>query len=625
VGNITCTGSITTSSLYASGNVSVNSTLYCSGISPNGNNQIMISTGSQNLHLGLNCNKLTATGDIVMNYSSSSSNVYVCNGNFGVSTGSIYCPSGNMYCNSIISSSNVQTNQIQPNGNSSISLSTLSDPQHLYLNDSKGSTSGDIHMNTGSNNSNVYIDNGSLNISSGNLNSASGNLNIPAGNLNVTGNVYCNWITPTLGIQTNQIQPHNNATLSVSTLNDPQHLYLNDSKGSTSGDIHMNYGSTNSNVYIDNGSLNISAGNLNITNGNLNISGGNLNLNNSNMNINSGSLYCPTIYLSSSLETNQIQPNGNSTLSMSTYSNAQNLYLNNGKGSTSGDIHMNYGSTNSNVYIDNGGLIAGNSTFSNVTISGNLSIIPQSLFTLGSPATGSLYCDTIQPNGNNPISLSTYSNAQHLYLNDLKGSTSGDIHMNYSSTNSNVIIDSGNLSLNNGAVVVNSTGTMMYGSYNNLNLRSFSNFAGIYYNGGNGNCPLYVENLSNTAYGVYLAYNSNSWVSVSDSRLKTNLVNLTGCLEGISGINSYTFNKLTNKTGPGDDGISHIGFIAQEVQAVYPQLIDVGDDGFLGVKYAEVTAVLAGAVNELNAIVKQQAVLIAQLQSQISQLMNVTT
>ena len=43
-----------------------------------------------------------------------------------------------------------------------------------------------------------------------------------------------------------------------------------------------------------------------------------------------------------------------------------------------------------------------------------------------------------------------------------------------------------------------------------------------------------------------------------------------------------------------------IGVIAQEVQAVYPELVKMGDNGYLAVNYPKLTAVLLQSIKEMN-------------------------
>jgi len=66
-------------------------------------------------------------------------------------------------------------------------------------------------------------------------------------------------------------------------------------------------------------------------------------------------------------------------------------------------------------------------------------------------------------------------------------------------------------------------------------------------------------------------------------------------------MNGYTFDW---KEGI-EDIVSHtghdIGVKAQEVQAMYPELVHERDNGYLAVDYIKLTAVLLQAVKELNA------------------------
>ena len=49
----------------------------------------------------------------------------------------------------------------------------------------------------------------------------------------------------------------------------------------------------------------------------------------------------------------------------------------------------------------------------------------------------------------------------------------------------------------------------------------------------------------------------------------------------------------------------HYGFIAQELQEIYPDLVVEGEDGYLGVNYIEIIPLLVRSIQELNAKVEQ--------------------
>jgi hypothetical protein len=53
-------------------------------------------------------------------------------------------------------------------------------------------------------------------------------------------------------------------------------------------------------------------------------------------------------------------------------------------------------------------------------------------------------------------------------------------------------------------------------------------------------------------------------------------------------------------------GGRQIGVIAQEIQAVYPELVMEGGNGYLSVNYPKLTAVLLQSVKELKALILSQ-------------------
>lgn len=84
----------------------------------------------------------------------------------------------------------------------------------------------------------------------------------------------------------------------------------------------------------------------------------------------------------------------------------------------------------------------------------------------------------------------------------------------------------------------------------------------------------------------------------SDVRLKKNIATLTGVLGKISQLRgvSYEFiDQHVSATGP------QIGVIAQELQKVYPELVNQAKDGYLAVNYTMLTAVLIQATKEQQA------------------------
>ena len=85
---------------------------------------------------------------------------------------------------------------------------------------------------------------------------------------------------------------------------------------------------------------------------------------------------------------------------------------------------------------------------------------------------------------------------------------------------------------------------------------------------------------------------ANSFVYVSDKRLKDNIVAISDPLEKVRNLNGYTF---TWKK----DGKADIGVIAQEVETVFPQLVHTDPDGMKSVEYGNLIAPVIEAIKEL--------------------------
>lgn len=117
------------------------------------------------------------------------------------------------------------------------------------------------------------------------------------------------------------------------------------------------------------------------------------------------------------------------------------------------------------------------------------------------------------------------------------------------------------------------------------------------------NNSFYVQNGAN---GVILARDASSWSSASDKRLKDitgSIDNAVSSLLTLSTI-KHTYKSDINKT-------EHLGLIAQEIQEVFPQVVDkytIKEDEtkteYLSVRYTELVPVLVAAIQELEARLK---------------------
>lgn len=91
-------------------------------------------------------------------------------------------------------------------------------------------------------------------------------------------------------------------------------------------------------------------------------------------------------------------------------------------------------------------------------------------------------------------------------------------------------------------------------------------------------------------------YTTTGWVHSSDARLKTNIKPLENSLDKILHLNGVSYNW---KTTPNDD--KQIGFIAQDVERVFPEVVVIDKEGNYGMAYQNLAAPMVEAIKELNA------------------------
>jgi len=89
----------------------------------------------------------------------------------------------------------------------------------------------------------------------------------------------------------------------------------------------------------------------------------------------------------------------------------------------------------------------------------------------------------------------------------------------------------------------------------------------------------------------------SSWTTVSDVRLKKDIRALGPTLDKVVALRGVRYHTLQENTS--DAG--HIGFIAQEMEKEFPEIVVTGKDGYKGIDYGKVTPVLIEAVKDLKA------------------------
>ena len=92
---------------------------------------------------------------------------------------------------------------------------------------------------------------------------------------------------------------------------------------------------------------------------------------------------------------------------------------------------------------------------------------------------------------------------------------------------------------------------------------------------------------------LYLSGTANAanFNTTSDATLKTNVETLTGSLDAVKALRGVSYDWI-------DSGSSEVGVIAQEVEAVVPDVVSTNDQGIKSVKYGNLVGVLIEAIKE---------------------------
>jgi hypothetical protein len=122
--------------------------------------------------------------------------------------------------------------------------------------------------------------------------------------------------------------------------------------------------------------------------------------------------------------------------------------------------------------------------------------------------------------------------------------------------------------------------------------------------------PIYIQ--ANAANGVYLSVGATSFTGNSDERLKNINSNIENALDKISTLRAVNFSWKSDETNK-----ENLGLIAQDVEQVFPQVIDkvklpskvdeeqTDDTEYLGIRYTELVPVLVKAIQELKAEINE--------------------
>lgn len=140
----------------------------------------------------------------------------------------------------------------------------------------------------------------------------------------------------------------------------------------------------------------------------------------------------------------------------------------------------------------------------------------------------------------------------------------------------------------------------------------------------NGNVGIGTTNPG--SYKLYVsgsAFATGSWVS-SDKRYKNNIKRIDSALDKINAINGVTYGFKQKTINDIDFSElkqgNHLGFIAQDIEKVFPELVKKDDEGYYAVNYDGLIPVLVEAIKEQEGVIDEQEEEILQQKEQITDL-----
>ena len=134
---------------------------------------------------------------------------------------------------------------------------------------------------------------------------------------------------------------------------------------------------------------------------------------------------------------------------------------------------------------------------------------------------------------------------------------------------------------------LNVNGTAKFDNPNGITLASSTQFRQIYFDGFSN---LYFWNGSNQS----LLTSAGVWQNASDVSIKKEITDIKYGLSDLMLLNPRSYKMKT-------DDLEQIGFIAQEVEKIIPEIVNSDNKGMKGLSYGNMVALLVKAIQELKA------------------------
>jgi hypothetical protein len=170
-----------------------------------------------------------------------------------------------------------------------------------------------------------------------------------------------------------------------------------------------------------------------------------------------------------------------------------------------------------------------------------------------------------------------------------------DVMANLNLSNASLYSNSNIISLNTGTTTTSSTSlSTIGGSSTHINVNNLANTI-TFTTAGTQSFQVNSSGLASFASDVTVGGTLyvNGFVNSSDKQLKSNIVTFSTSIDDVLKLQPCHFTwKSTGK--------SDIGFIAQDVQSVWPELTEVDPNGSLGIAYSRFVPLLLESIRELN-------------------------
>ena len=208
---------------------------------------------------------------------------------------------------------------------------------------------------------------------------------------------------------------------------------------------------------------------------------------------------------------------------------------------------------------------------------------------------------SLVPGTNGTLNLGSSGNKwSNLYANTVNATTGGITTVNATTVNATTVNATTVNAPTVGTTTVNATtvnATTLNGALTSSQVTTALGYTPLGSAGGSVG-PLAVQGAL-TATGDITAF------FTSDARLKTDVVRIPNALDKVAAIGGYTFkwNETAVEQGK-DPSVSEAGVLAQEIEAVLPEVITTREDGFKAVRYEKLVPLLIEAIKDLKAEVE---------------------